>query len=104
MAEQQFFAAAVFAILGWLATCALAIIRSKTLVSDSSKTLCWFVPAIGLPFIIYLVYEGLYGPAGGFRYFAMSVVGIAFYALCILLPFLQLLVGLIAKAIDQSGE
>lgn len=102
MAEQEFFTAAVFAFIGWFVACALAVLRANSLSQKSSKTVCWIVPFLGLLLIVYLVFDGLYGPAGGYRYFAMSLISAVFWVLCFILPAVQLLFGYFAKVMDQS--
>ena len=104
MAEQEFFAAAVFAFLGWMAATALAVMRIRSLTSGSSKAVCWIVPVIGMLMAIYLVYDGFYGETSGFRAIALGVLSLALYFLAAFLPLAQLLFGYFAKVSDRGDQ
>ena len=93
--------AAVFAFIGWLTACTLAVIRSHSLSMTSSKVVCWIIPAIGITLLVLFVHEGLFGPASGFRSIALGLTSLALWVLAVILPVVQLLACFLAKKIGQ---
>ena len=104
MAEQQFFAAAVFAFLGLIFAGVLAAVRTSSLTSGGAKAFCWTVPAMGAPCLAIVVYEGLYGEAGGFRSIAMGLLSVVLWIMAVVLPVLQLAFGYCARRLEQSDK
>lgn len=80
----------------------MARLRSIELTSSAARNVCWIVPTLGLLAGLGLLHEGFFGPAGGYRSFAMGFVSLLFYVLIPILLLGQIVAGALARRLDED--